>query len=118
MEEQKQFIMRHPKMTELARDLSIMSKNIGDVGFSIKYPATEGNISIHENFIRFAFDETNGDYIVAIGKLLDYCNSSKRIDSIEDRVGVLEVFLIDNVNKEEVKEPVKVEDDVKKIKVF
>jgi len=106
VEDVKNVYERNPKMTDLARELSIISKNIGNVGFSVKYPATESNIGIHERFIRFAFDEANGDYIVAIGKLLDYAELGTRIDSIEQRLQMLEVMVLDHFeDNKKVEEP-------------
>lgn len=123
MEEQKMFYVPNTKMTGLARELSSFSKNIGDVGFSIKYPATESNILIHEEFIRFAFSECNGDYIVAIGKLLTNSKINSRINMLEDRISTLEVMFIDlatdlkdkelSIKESEVKKDVK-----KELKVF
>jgi hypothetical protein len=97
MDEEKGYIQRDPNMTKLARELSSFSRGAGIVGFSIKYSATEGNLKIHEAFQKFAFDEANNEYLVAIDKLL---NNAKFIDYfrvLDERITRLE-------NKEDVVE--------------
>lgn len=119
MSEEKKVYSKHPEMTELARNLSNVSRNIGNVGFSIAYPATESNIGTHERFIRFAFDEANGDYIVALSKLLDFAELSTRIDSIEQRIQLLEVMVLDHLEDSNGMQKEKVKEEVKKeLKVF
>lgn len=94
--------VQNSKMLELARTLSQNSRNVGEFGFNVKYNATEGNLQIHEDFIKFSFDKANGEYLVAIGKLLQYYESSKRIDMLEARLEALETLVLDHLSKGDV----------------
>jgi len=110
MDEKKDYIMRDPGMTELARELSGLSRNAGTVGFMVKYSATKGNIKVHEEFQRYAFDTANNEYLVAIDKLLQNARFIDYFRELDERVTRLE-------NKDGV--PTEGKDDVKeKVKTF
>ena len=100
----KVFLKRDPKMTELARNLSGLSKNAGTVGFIIKYTATDPNIRVHEEFQRFAFEEANNEYLLAISKLLDHARFSRYFEVMDQRLSALEAEVYKNGLQEEKKE--------------
>lgn len=77
-------------MFDLSRELNELSKNAGSVSFSVGYTATEGNISIHEAFQRFAFENANNEYLMAIGKLLEYKDIFEYLLDLNQRVSVVE----------------------------
>ena len=102
--EKKERVSRDPQMLDLAKELSGISKNVGTVGFMIKYSATPGNLKIHEGFQRYAFDEANNEYLVAIDKLLQNAKFIDYFRVLDERITILE-------NKEQLKEePVKQEE--------
>lgn len=104
MEDGKKDFYRPPQVFNLVKELNEYTKNIGTVALLIKYQATPGNLKTHEEFLKFAFEEANNEYMVAIGKLLTFAKLSERLDSIEHRLNALEVLTLNHVedcNKEE-----------------
>jgi hypothetical protein len=100
-------------MYELSKELNSISKNAGSINFSVGYTATEGNIRIHEDFQRFAFEKANNEYLMAIGKLLEYKDLFVYLFDLHHRIGVVEAQVESLMNKEETvkePEPVKVEE--------
>lgn len=98
---------RPSKIFDLVKDLNEYTKGIGTVAMLIKYQATPGNMQIHEDFLKYAFEEANNEYMVAIGKLLQLTKLGARIDALEQRLNILEVLTLDHVEackKEEVGE--------------
>lgn len=91
---------------ELSRTLNEMSKNAGTITFPIKYTSTESNRKIHQEFIQFAFDTSNNEYLMAIGKLLEYRKIFDKLFELETRVLALEiqVFSKQEEKKEEKKD--------------
>ena len=77
-------------VAEMIEELNEVSKNVGTMGFSIKYTATPGNVKIHKAFKQFAFDTSNNEYLAAIGKLLEYYDMFRYIALLEERISVLE----------------------------
>lgn len=94
--EQKQ-IVRPSSIVELSNALRDVSKNSGIVVLQIKYNATPGNVKIHEAFLKYAADETNNEYLMAIGKLLTMAELGKRVDSLQQRLEALEVLVLDHL---------------------
>jgi hypothetical protein len=98
-------------MFELSKELNSISKNAGTINFSVGYTATEGNIKVHEDFQRFAFEKANNEYLMAIGKLLEYKDLFLYLFDLNQRLGVVEAKL-EQLMSVEIKEPepVKVEE--------
>jgi len=90
MEEKKEFIGRDQTMIDLAKDLSKISKNAGTVGFTIRYSATSGNLKVHEAFQKYAFEEANNEYLLAIDKLLKNAEFIDYFKVLDERVTRLE----------------------------
>jgi hypothetical protein len=90
VEEKKNVVKNKQSMFDLSRELNELSKNAGSVSFSVGYTATEGNISIHEAFQRFAFESANNEYLMAIGKLLEYKDIFEYLLDLNQRVSVVE----------------------------
>ncbi|HEY9702087.1 MAG TPA: hypothetical protein V6C58_06560 [Allocoleopsis sp.] len=90
MDRKENFIPSHPNIMDVAKNFSEVSKNAGRYKFLITFTATEGNIKILQKFQKYAFDNANNEYLVAINKLLDYAEIMEYFKSIEHRVALLE----------------------------
>jgi len=86
---------------EVSKTLNEMSKNAGTITFPVKYTATDGNRNIHKEFVRFAFDTSNNEYLMAIGKLLEYKKIFDKLFEMESRVLALESKLYSVPEKKE-----------------
>lgn len=102
MDEKKEYVGRDPKMTELARSFSTMSRDVGTVGFMVKYSATEGNIKIHEDFQKYAFENANNEYLMAIDKLMQNAKFIDYFRVLDERITRLENGMQVKEEKEEV----------------
>lgn len=110
-------------MDDLITNLNDVSNNAGVVGFKIKYAAIPSNKKTHEEFVKFAFDEANNNYLTAINILLKYKDIFRTLDRLEnemsevkDRMELLKEFVL--VNSQIVKEEVKEEKGPKRPKTF
>lgn len=94
----------YPKteLFELARKLNTVTRNTGTVIFPIKYTATDGNQKIHKEFIEYTFNDANNEYMVAIGKLLEYKKVHDRIALLEAQMRSLEEFVFKQLQAYEV----------------
>lgn len=99
-------------MSDLAKELSEVSRKAGKVSFKITFTATPGNIEIQKRFQQFCFDQANNEYLMGIGKLLDYAAFLGYLVELEQRVEALERGKV--VSSEVSKE----DDSVKKVKTF
>lgn len=88
-------------MYELSKELNSISKNAGSVSFSVGYTATDGNLKIHEAFQKFAFDNCNNEYLMAIGKLLEYKEIFEYLLDLNQRLGFIESEVKLLVDKDE-----------------
>ena len=108
---ERQFIPSHPSMVELARGLSDITRKAGRYKFLITFTATDGNLKTLEEFQKYAFAKANNEYLIAINKLLEYNDIFTYMQSMENRISLLESEVYSNaMRKEETK---KVEDSIK-----
>ena len=89
---------------EVSKTLNEMSKNAGTITFPVKYTATDGNRTIHKEFVRFAFDTSNNEYLMAIGKLLEYKKMFDKLFELESRILVLETKMYSKPEEKEEEE--------------
>ena len=75
---------------EAAKFFSDISRNSGKISFRILYTGTDGNISIHKEFQKFCFEESNNEYLQGIKVLLDAYNHLKNLQGIEEYLSILE----------------------------
>ena len=87
MEEEKE--NSEVAVSELITNLNEVSRNAGVVGFKIKYTAIPSNKKTHEEFVKFAFDEANNNYLTAINVLLKYKDIFRTLDRLESDMGEL-----------------------------
>jgi ADP-glucose pyrophosphorylase len=93
------------EVNDVVQELNDISKNVGTMGFSIKYTATPGNMKVHKAFKQYAFDNANNEYLLAIGKLLEYYDLFRFLVALDERVAELEkqMKLMSEVKVEEPK---------------
>lgn len=78
----------------------------GSIGFSVKAKDTEHNQQIHEGFRQFAFDECDGDYTLALKRLLETYQSDWKYESLRDGIVFLESRIAEMENNQRPKEDV------------
>lgn len=105
VDEMKERIVRVESTARLAKELSDVSRQSVRTGFNIQYTATPGNVEVHERFLKYAFEEANNEYLVAISKLLECAEwveylkqLSARLDIVESKVAELTVKPVTVVN--------------------
>lgn len=91
---------RKTNIFEMAKELNELARNAGSIEFKINYNATDGNIAIHEAFLRFCADNSNNERLAGIGKLLEYYSIFELIDN---RLSEFENKFKENEKKKEVK---------------
>jgi hypothetical protein len=87
------------ELFDLGKKLTKMSSENGDMGFSIKYTATDGNLRIHEDFIKFCFDNSNNEFLQGIKLLLDSYKTAELISDMAEYLSVLDLRVSDLKNE-------------------
>lgn len=75
---------------EVIDSLNEMSRNAGSVSFNVRYSAIPGNRKVHKQFVEFAANEANNNYISAINLLMKYRTIFEWLDRINERLDDLE----------------------------
>ena len=81
---------KNPKIVQITKELSDYYKTSDRVGFAVTYTSTEGNLDVHERFVRFCAQNANNEYLLGISKLLEYAEFVTLLLDIDRRLQVLE----------------------------